>query len=140
MRSTTPSTEGTEELNGRGSSAGTSEESDAGATSYGLDKKGIRSAIKEKVRDIHECYEAWLEQNPRLSGSMMVAFEISPDDAGNGAVTHIEVIDGGVGQPFMEGCVLNVFQDMRFEEPPGGGRVRVLYPLYFQPRGDDGGP
>jgi hypothetical protein len=88
------------------------------------------------MTDIAECYESWLKQNPKLAGHMVVGFLITPDDAGTGEVTHVELLDGGLGQPFMEGCVLNAFQDIRFSQPEGGGQVLVHYPLHFESSDD----
>lgn len=104
-----------------------------------LSKKGLRRAIEEKLPEIRECYEAWQKQNPAIAGRLMVGFDITADNSGTAEVQHIEVLDGGVGQPFMEGCVLNAFQDIRFEEPPGGGRVKVRYPIDLGPGGEDAG-
>lgn len=113
--------------------ANTREPADANGTAYKIDRDGIRAAIRSQMPEIRECYEAWLQQNPRLQGRMVVGFEISADDAGAAEVTQVSLVDGGLGQPFMEGCVLNAFQDLRFEKPPGGGgKVTVNYPITFQ--------
>jgi hypothetical protein len=112
-------------------------EPDSSGTPYEFLKEGIPAAIHEKMPEIRECADAWLRHNPKLEGRMLVAFDITPDDAGTGEVTGIELIDGGVGQPFMEGCILNVFQDIRFVEPPGGGKVRVRYPIRLEDKVDE---
>jgi hypothetical protein len=111
---------------------------DAGPAPYPIDREGIRAAVEATMPEISDCYTDWLRQNPKLAGRMVVGFEIAPDDAGLGAVTSIELLDGGLGQPLMEGCVLNVFQDVRFEMPRGGGRVLVHYPVLFE-SGEDAG-
>lgn len=104
-------------------------------TPYEFSKEGLRGAIEEKMPEIRECYEAWKKQNPGLAGRLLVGFDIAADNRGAAEVQHIELVDGGVGQPFMEGCVLNAFQDIRFEEPPGGGQVKVRYPIELGPAG-----
>ena len=38
----------------------------------------------------------------------------------------------------MEGCVLQVFQDLRFE-PPLGGSIDVAYPIILAPTAPDAG-
>ncbi len=120
-----------------GSTVTATSDRDTSGTPYDFDKEGIGAAIHEKMPEIRECADAWLRQNPKLEGRMLVAFDITPDDAGTGEVTRIELVDGGVGQPFMEGCILNAFQDIRFVEPPGGGKVRVRYPIRVE--GGQGG-
>lgn len=112
---------------------------DGGLVPFTIDRDGIQSAIREKLPDIHECYAAWQQQNPALAGRIVVAFEVSADNAGTGEVTRVEVLDGGIGHPFMEGCILNAFQELRFDEPPGGGSIKVRYPIHFEPPLADGG-
>lgn len=104
-------------------------------TPYEFSKEGFRRAIEEKMPEIRECYEAWQKQNPGLAGRLLVGFDIAADNRGAAEVQHVELVDGGVGQPFMEGCVLNAFEDIRFEEPPGGGQVKVRYPIELGPAG-----
>lgn len=106
---------------------------------YEFSKEGLRGAIEEKLPEIRECYEAWQKQNPAIAGRLMVGFDIAADNSGTAEVQRIELLDGGVGQPLMEGCVLNAFQDIRFEEPPGGGRVKVRYPIDLGPGSEDAG-
>lgn len=66
-----------------------------------------------------------------------MAFTISSDDAGAGVVTHIGVLDGGLGQPFMEGCVLNAFQEIRFTEASRRRDARGHLPRrILEPGGD----
>ena len=112
-------------------------QSDAG-TPYALDRDGIKGAITSKLPEIKDCYEAWLAQNAALSGRMTVAFTISADDAGEAEVTRIALVDGGVGHVLMEGCVLNVFHDLRFERPEGRDSIEVHYPLAFSNDRDGG--
>lgn len=103
---------------------------DAGVT-YAVDKDGIRSAIREKVPDLRDCYEPWLLANPELQGRIKVAFTIDEDpDTGLGHVSEIGVLDGGMDHLAMQGCVMNVFKDLRFEAPQHGP-VKVNYPLSF---------
>jgi hypothetical protein len=100
-------------------------------------REAVRQAIEDHGPEIRECEEAWQRQNPDLAGRMIVRFDITDDDAGQGEVTHVELLEGGVGQLFVEGCVLNVFQGMRFPAPPDG-EVSVVYPVQFDAV-DDGG-
>lgn len=110
---------------------------DAGPT-WTVDKDGIRSAIREKVPELRDCYEPWLLANPELQGRIKVSFTIDEDpDTGLGHVSEIGVLDGGMAHLAMQGCVMNVFKDLHFE-PPQNGPVKVNYPLSFW--AGDGGP
>jgi hypothetical protein len=111
---------------------------DAGVI-HALTRDGIRGAIQEKLPEIKECYEAWLAQNPKLGGKLKVDFRIQEVPGfERGRVSEITVLDGGFGHVAMEGCVRNVFEELRFERPPQG-ELRVTYPLAFSP-GPDAGP
>jgi len=103
---------------------------DAGAI-HKLDRDGIQSAIREKLPQIKDCYESWLGMNPQLAGKLVVGFRIVPNDGGTeGVVGEIAIADGGMGHVAMEGCVMNVMSDMRFEAPENG-ELTVNYPLRF---------
>jgi hypothetical protein len=111
-------------------SAGAAESADAG-TPYKLNKDGIKAAIGEKIPELKECYSSWLEANPSLAGKMKVSFTIDTvPETGLGGVTQIEIADGGIDHFAMQGCVMNVFKDLRFEAPENGP-LKVNYPLAF---------
>ncbi len=130
-----PST-GAEEVTERDRSAGVGAPVDAGRV-FGISRDGIREAIASQLGEVRDCYSAWLEQNPSLAGTMLVSFEIAALDGGGGGVTRLEVLDGGLGQALMEGCVLNALADVRFETPDGP--LNVHYPLQFSSDHGDGG-
>jgi hypothetical protein len=109
---------------------------DAGVL-YPLTPDGFRQAIRARRDDVRDCYDGWLEQNPALSGTMVVALEISTTDGGTGGITHLEVLDGGMGHMLMEGCVLNALSDLRFERP--ASPVTLHYPFFFLNENADGG-
>jgi len=97
-----------------------------------MTREGIQSAIRSHLHDISGCYAAWLQLNPDLRGRMNVSFRIRPnEDGGPGVVDQVSLVDGGMGQVALEGCVLNVMQDLRFDTPPGSEPVNVTYPFIF---------
>lgn len=114
------------------------EPADAGPL-HALDRDGIKGAIGEKLPEIKECYESWLQSNPNLGGKLRVEFQIVeiPGRA-RGKVQAIEIADGGIGHVAFEGCVRNVFDDLRFEAPKGG-EMRVTYPFAFSSTGNENG-
>ena len=117
-------------------SAGTGPAPDAGVR-YRLDRDGIRGAVRASIGEVKDCYEQWLKLQPALGGRLAVKFTIDTDDGVEGRVTAISVGDAGIGHTAMEGCVLNVFQDLRFEAPLSGP-LDVTYPLVFSSAPDGG--
>ncbi len=103
-----------------------------GGPLFAITKDGIKAAVNEGLPEIRECYEGWLQQNPALSGKMKVQFVIVEIPGRDRAkVQRVEIADGGLGHIAMEGCVRNVFKNMRFEAPRGG-ETKVTYPLAFE--------
>lgn len=107
-----------------------------GGPLFALTRDGIKAAVTEGLPEIRECYEGWLQQNPSLSGKMKVQFNIAEIPGRDRAkVMRVEIADGGMGHIAMEGCVRNVFKNMRFEAPKGG-ELNVTYPLSFESKSD----
>jgi hypothetical protein len=125
-----------QEAQARDLSAGVEPVVDAGRL-FGLTRDGIRDAFQSQMGEVKDCYEAWLNQNQDLAGTMLVSFEIAATDGGGGGVTKLEVLDGGLGHALMEGCVLNALADVRFEQPEKP--ITVHYPLTFSSQQDDAG-
>lgn len=108
-----------------------------GGVPFPLNKDGIKSAVREKVPELRDCYDAWLQADPGLAGRIKVSFTIEEDpETGLGHVTEIGVMDGGIDHLALQGCVLNVFQGLSFEAPENGP-LKVNYPLNFS-SGDGG--
>lgn len=70
-----------------------------------------------------------------MAGEVVVAFTIEAEPGGSpyGRVSRAGLQTSELGHPLMEGCVLSVFADMRFEAPPGDEPVEVRYPFRFAP-------
>ena len=92
-----------------------------------LDREIIARVIREHRREIRSCYESELQQNPDLSGRVIVRFTISPD----GSVASASIEESDIGSSAVEDCVTRRVQRWRFPEPRGGGVVRVSYPFVF---------
>lgn len=104
---------------------------------YATDVDGIRAAINSQIPNIEECYESWLGLNPTLEGRIVTNFAIEAKEGGDGAgVVGVNVREGGLGNKFLEGCVLSVFSDLEFEVP-ADGRMEVNYPFTFRLRGSE---
>lgn len=97
-----------------------------------VDEEGIDVAVFPRLRDIRECYQAWLEAQPDLEGRIVVRFVVA-GRGGVGVVNRISIVEGTTtGNTLFEGCVMNVMSDLRFEPPPAGGTVEVDYPFVFR--------
>lgn len=104
-----------------------------------IDRDGIRGAVQEAIPQMRECYEAWVQQNPSIGGRVVVTFTIEAIQGEEGAkVVGAKVGDQGIGHAAMEGCVVNVFEDLRFERP-ADGKISVTYPVIFSNGEKDAG-
>jgi len=100
---------------------------------WSADKDGIQGAVREIQPAMVDCYEGWLRTNPALGGKLLVSFTITADADGGlgpGRVTEAALKSSELEHPILEGCVLNAFQDLVFERPPGGP-LKVNYPVRF---------
>ncbi len=102
---------------------------DAGRTQHPLTRDGIQAAVREAKPELRECYESWLQQQPKLAGDVSINFVIDANDAGQGGVQRLSIVDGGLGHTMLEGCVLNVMGELSFERP--SSPLNVTYPLRF---------
>jgi hypothetical protein len=93
------------------------------------DPEGIRSAIREALPDLRECYQAWVQAHPELEGVVKASFTITAAPQGaEGRVSEVHLVESTLDQPFLEGCVLNVLSALHFEAPTDGP-VTVTYPF-----------
>jgi hypothetical protein len=109
-----------------------------GGPRFGITRDGIRAAVQAGIPEIKDCYEQWLRLQPTLGGKLKVTFTIDTEDGVEGKVSKVSLGDAGIGHAMMEGCILQVFEDLRFE-PPLGGKVDVSYPIVLANTAADGG-
>ncbi len=117
-------------LNPNATEAAPHQTTDAGVV-YPTDKKGISRAMRSAVKEIRECYEGWVQADPKLQGVVRLEFTIDANDAGAGQVTEVFAADGGPGTLAFQGCLRSVVADLQFE-PPESGSIRVSYPFSFR--------
>ncbi|MGV3624677.1 MAG: AgmX/PglI C-terminal domain-containing protein [Archangium sp.] len=106
----------------------------AAKVTYPVNRDGIRGAMQHVKPELTDCYDSWQQQQPEVGGHIDVAFVIDVNDAGTGGVRDVHIVDGGLGQRVLEGCVLNVMSDLSFARP--ASPLNVTYPLLFS---NDGG-
>jgi hypothetical protein len=102
-----------------------------------LDKDYIRGRIKEILPLVEECYEMGLRTDPRLSGRLVVSFDIAGEPELGGMVERAEIVNKGGGDggditnPTLRECLQATIESITFAPPEGGGRVSVTYPFVF---------
>jgi hypothetical protein len=98
-----------------------------------IDREGIRQVFFDNARAIRRCYEKSLNQDARLSGKMILNFDIGQQ----GRVVGRPSVSRGQSTFYnasMAQCLTNLLQGWRFPDPPNGQVVNVLYPLAFSSR------
>jgi hypothetical protein len=63
--------------------------------------------------------------------SFAIAVPDAEDERDDARIDEVSIREGGLGNEFLEGCVLAVFSELSFE-PPADGRIEVNYPLRFR--------
>jgi len=94
-----------------------------------LDKNIIRRYIRRRLPRIKLCYEKELAKKPKLKGTVVTNFQISPA----GSVLGISA--KGVSDA-VSSCVASEIKMIQFPKPKGGGLVQVRYPFNFRSTGE----
>jgi hypothetical protein len=96
----------------------------------GIDAVVLARVLRSELDKLRGCYDRELATNPLLAARIEIAFTIAADGRVVGA-------SAGSKAPVMLGqCLSRVISGVRFPALPGGGSVRVTYPLTF----DHGAP
>ncbi|MGE3547868.1 MAG: hypothetical protein AB7L28_28340, partial [Kofleriaceae bacterium] len=131
--------------------SGWSNESDP-TNAIALDRNYIRSAVRDIVPLLAECYSAALVRKPSLAGTVMVSFEIAGEPDIGGVITDSFVQPAGQRTVDDDGkqlpattlddaevheCIRETMYAIEIDPPTHGGSVRVNYPLAFAPDSAD---
>jgi hypothetical protein len=106
-------------------------EEDAYGSIWPASRDGIENAVFERLGDLHDCYDTYLQVAPDLAGRASVSFVITVD----GDVARpreVQLTSDELRHTVFEGCIATVFEELRFE--PGGGIQAVTWPLNFEAR------
>lgn len=91
------------------------------------EKEDIRTIISSHAGDVSECYVTALKKNPRLSGKLVLEWEVNPiGDPKN--VQVIQAVDAK-----MDKCIIGKLQNWAFPPPQNNQLTRVRYPFNFSP-------
>ena len=98
---------------------------------FSVDREGIKSAIQEITDEVTECYEGWVKQNEALEGRMQVSFVIdhTEGEASEATLRDVYLSVDEVKHPMISGCMLNLIEDLHFENVDQ--QVTVSYPFRF---------
>jgi hypothetical protein len=88
-----------------------------------LSAAAIRQSLAAARSDFLACYQAALQSDPALAGTVRIELRIEPD----GSVGSVEA----AGAQSVAPCVESRVRRMRF--PAGTGAVTVAYPIVFAP-------
>jgi RNA polymerase sigma-70 factor (ECF subfamily) len=104
-----------------------------------LDKSYIRARIREILPLLRECYELALERQRDLAGTMSLDFLIDAEEDVGGYVREASVAaERSLDDPELAECVTETLLSVELPAPEGGGTVRVVYPLSFEPGPPEG--
>ncbi|HEY1551631.1 MAG TPA: sigma-70 family RNA polymerase sigma factor [Kofleriaceae bacterium] len=100
-----------------------------------LDRAYIRSAMQELIPLLTECYQAGVDRDPKLAGTVAVDFTIE-GEPGVGAVIGDSKIDPDpaqttLGDPDVRECIQETMYALEIDPPAHGGVVHVHYPFAF---------
>lgn len=99
--------------------------SEAGPPRTTLSAQTIRMVIRGNIYQVEACYEAALQRQPQLRGTVTVRFLIQDD----GHVSEATVISTTAPDGDLDACITGAVRTFRFTPPDGGGQVSVTYPF-----------
>jgi hypothetical protein len=112
-----------------------------GGTFGHIDPSYIRDAVHNDFFPLaRQCYDTARANDPKLGGSVVLAFNIVGDEKIGGIVEAVDVLDKStLRDPDMIECMRQSFLSTTFPPPAGGGTVTVEYPIVFAPEDSDAG-
>ncbi|MBV1859292.1 MAG: AgmX/PglI C-terminal domain-containing protein, partial [Nannocystaceae bacterium] len=97
-----------------------------------LDLALFRRVVRAHNNSVRACYESVLKVDESASFKVSVGFVIDSEGRVKAALTWSEEPQSEVEKGF-DTCLTRALERIRFPKPAGGGPVRVLYPLVFEP-------
>ncbi len=96
----------------------------------GLSKDLINAVVQRHRAEIRACYDSALQRNPKLSGKIVMFFNIQP----NGIVSTVGVKESTIGDVGLEGCIGSRIKSWVFPKPEAPVVTEVAaYPFYLNP-------
>jgi hypothetical protein len=95
-----------------------------------LSQAEIARVMRRQLNALRDCYERALKRNRKLSGKLIIKFEILE----SGRTSNVEFEDASLNSPDVRQCIESRAKYWRFPKPDGGS-VFVAYPIIFTPAG-----
>ena len=89
----------------------------------------LESALAQRARQAHRCYDQALAQDPTLRGNVQIAVRVGA----NGSPCSAAVASNDLANATVSSCVAGFFRSGGFP-PPKGGCVDTIIPIKFVPR------
>lgn len=99
------------------------------ALADGLEKSEVQKVIRQKLKEVRNCYEEVLKTDQTVKGKVRVSFTVRPD----GFVSKAGIIEDGARSAALNACLLGKIMSWNFPPPRGGKEVSITYPFVFQP-------
>ncbi|WP_157070151.1 AgmX/PglI C-terminal domain-containing protein [Sandaracinus amylolyticus] len=108
-----------------------------------LDPEYVRSAVREVLPLLGECYElardaAQREGEDDPEGRLVTRFVIGGEPGVGGVIEEAEVMEAStLRDAVLEECFVETLRTIELPAPEAGGRVEVHYPFALSPEDDD---
>lgn len=96
-----------------------------------MSREAVKFAIDQSKPGIVDCYEQALEKTPDLAGRLTMKFTVHVKE-GVGTLRDAEVVEDGLGNPFLGMCALGAVAKVEFEAEEDGV-ITVNYPFNLNP-------
>jgi TonB family protein len=103
---------------------------EAADTSGGLTPEQVRKVVERHRSAIQWCFEKELQRNPRLSGKVVVFWQIEP----SGSVSTSRIKSSSVGSPDVDDCLSRQVRKWTFPSAANGQITKVFFPFVFSSR------
>lgn len=91
------------------------------------EKERVQDAVASHVGDVSDCYTASLKKNPKLTGKLVLEWDINPI----GDAKDIKVVQSV--EKKLDQCIVSKVGAWAFAPPPDGKIAKVRYPFVFAP-------
>ena len=94
-------------------------------------KDVIAARVLENRQIVRDCYEIARQDEPTLSGTLTIHFELDPQ--GKVSLAELNVERSTLKDPSLVSCALNAFRSIRFPPSSRGYESVGNYPFDFRP-------
>ena len=103
---------------------------EAADTSGGLTPEQVRAVVERHRSALQWCFEKELQKNSKLSGKVVVFWQIDPP----GSVATSRIKSSTISSPDVEDCLVRQVRKWTFPTAENGQTTKVFYPFVFSAR------